>query len=94
MEKKKVLVGEPYDAGYVLLDDFSDIKIAYSFGIEREISFDKALADKGIDVYMYDHTINRLPYENPKFHWQKIGITSESRKTFNKKSLKEFLKEN
>ena len=40
---------------------------------------------------MYDHTINRLPYENPKFHWQKIGIASESRKTFKKKSLRYFL---
>ena len=24
---------------------------------------------------MYDHTINQLPYNNPKFHWKKIGVT-------------------
>ena len=92
--KKKVLVGEPYDAGYVLLDDLLDIKIAYSFGIGYTISFDKALADKGIDVYMYDHTIQKLPYENPKFHWKKIGITSESKKNFNMKTLIDLMKEN
>ena len=23
---------------------------------------------------MYDHTINNLPFENPKFHWKKIGV--------------------
>ena len=55
--KKRILLGEKYDGCYVLLDDFINIKIAYSFGISRNIQFDKALADKGIDIYMYDHTI-------------------------------------
>lgn len=92
--KKKVLFGELRDGAYVLLDDLEDIKIAYSFGISNMIDFDKALADKGIDVYMYDHTINKLPYENPKFHWKKIGITSKSNKSNNMKSLLELMKEN
>ena len=55
--KKRILLGEKTDGCYVLLDDFENIKYAYSFGINRNIQFDKALADKGIDVYMYDHTI-------------------------------------
>ena len=46
------------------IDDFDNIKIAYSFGISKNIQFDKALADKGIDVFMYDHTINSLNDEN------------------------------
>ena len=57
-----------------MLDDFENIKIAYSIGIKDIIQFDKALADKGIDVYIYDHTINKLPYSSEKFHWKKIGI--------------------
>ena len=72
--KKRILLGAKSDGCYVLLDDFENIKIAYSFGISTNIQFDKALADKGIDVFMYDHTINSLPYENPKFHWKKIGL--------------------
>ena len=72
--KKRMLLGDKSDGCYVLLDDFENIKIAYSFGISTNIQFDKALADKGIDVYMYDHTINSLPYQNPKFHWKKIGL--------------------
>ena len=92
--KKKILLGEPYNASYVLLDDLFGIKIAYSFGIGNYISFDKALADKGIDIYMYDHTIQKLPYENPKFHWKKIGVTSESKKNSNMKTLFDFMKEN
>jgi len=73
--KQRILIGKKEDGSYVILDDFQNIKIAYSFGIRREIQFDKNLADRGIDVYMYDHTINSLPYNNTKFHWKKIGIT-------------------
>ena len=78
--KKKVLFGVYGDGGYVLLDDLTDIKVAYSFGISNIVSFDKALADKGIDIYMYDHTIRGLPYNNPKFHWKKIGLAGEAKK--------------
>ena len=92
--KKKVLYGEPRDGAYVLLDDLSDIKIAYSFGISNIIHFDKALADKGIDVYMYDYTVNGLPYENTKFHFKKIGITCEYKKSSNMKTLIDIMKEN
>lgn len=48
--KHRILLGGKSDGGYVLLDDFDDIKIAYSFGIDKRIQFDKALADRGIDV--------------------------------------------
>lgn len=74
--KNKILAGDYGDGGYVILDDLTNIKIVYSFGISNLISFDKFLAEKGIDMYMYDHTINKLIFENPKFHWKKIGITN------------------
>ena len=92
--KEKILLGDYGDGSYVLLNNLEGIKIAYSFGIANQISFDKALADKGIDVYMYDHTINKLPFENAKFHWKKIGICSESHKKLNMKTLNELLIEN
>ena len=92
--KKKVMIGTKGDGAYVMLDDFENIKIAYSIGIDGKIQFDKALADKGIDVYMYDHTINKLPYENDKFHWKKIGIGGNSQRTSNIQTLEEMIKEN
>ena len=55
--KKKILLGKKSDGCYVLLNDFENIKIAYSFGISNMIQFDDALAKRGVDVYMYDHTI-------------------------------------
>ena len=92
--KKKIRIGRDSDGGYILLNDLKDIKIAYSFGISREISFDKDLADKNIDVFMYDHTINKLPFEHPKFHWKKIGLSSQNLHIMNMKSLNDLLLEN
>jgi hypothetical protein len=92
--KGKIRIGRKYDGGYVILNDFKNVKIAYSFGISREISFDKGLADKNIDVFMYDHTISKLPYENHRFHWKKIGLASEKVKEKNMKTLDELIREN
>ena len=90
----KIRIGRKADGGYILLNDFNNIKIAYSFGISSEISFEKELADKNIDIYMYDHTINKLPFENSKFHWKKIGLCGTKNSEQNIKTLYEFIKEN
>lgn len=70
-----IRVGGKNDGGYIMLDDFDDSKIAYSFGIGQNITWDEFMADKGIDVYCYDHTIDCLPKENDRLHFNKIGIS-------------------
>lgn len=92
--KNRILLGTKSDGCYVLLDDFKDIKIAYSFGIANMIQFDTELANRGIDVYMYDHTINRLPYTHPKFHWKKIGICGKNEINEQLKTLEQLMIEN
>ena len=92
--KTRILMGNNSDGSYVMLNDFENIKFAYSIGIRDAIQFDKALADKGIDIYMYDHTINNLAYENEKFHWKKIGIGGISQRSNNIQTLEEMMKEN
>ena len=94
--KNRTLIGEKSngDGSYVTLDDFNNIKIAYSFGISHMIQFDNELANRGIDVYMYDHTINSLPYNNSKFHWKKIGICGNNEKNDQLKTLQDLMKEN
>ena len=92
--KKRILLGDKNDGSYVLLNDFENIKIAYSIGIRDIIQFDKALADRGIDVYMYDHTNTKLPYENEKFHWKKIGIGGTADRSSYIQTLEDMMKEN
>ena len=69
-----VRTGKHNDGGYIMLDDFHAENIAYSFGICDDVSWDKDMASRGYDFFMYDHTIDRLPEENPRFHWSKLGI--------------------
>lgn len=72
-------VGKDFDGGYVMLDDFSgdNITAAYSFGISNDVSWDEEMAKAGIDVYMYDHTIEKLPKENKRFFFFKQGVTGK-----------------
>ena len=92
--KKRILVGNKADGCYVLLDDFKDIKYAYSFGISTMVQFDNELTKRDIDVYMYDHTINGLPYNNTKFHWKKKGIAGKGEITQKLDTLENYINEN
>ncbi|WP_037376858.1 FkbM family methyltransferase [Selenomonas sp. AB3002] len=74
VDKQLIRTGRGEDGGYIMLDDFESCKVAYSFGIADDVSWDKYMAERGIDVYMYDHTIEGLPEENQHFHWQKTGV--------------------
>lgn len=68
------LGGRDGDGGYVMLDDFKGKSIAYSFGIADDVSWDREMAARGLDVYMYDHTIESIPEEDAHFHWRKTGV--------------------
>ncbi len=72
--QKFTRVGNKYVGGYLMLDTFSITPIAYSFGIDHDVSWDADMSAKGYDVYMYDHTIDALPEEDERFHFFKIGI--------------------
>lgn len=69
--------GRDNDGGYVMLDDFCSRRVdaAYSFGISNDVSWDEDIAKLGIHVYMYDHTIEKLPKQNRYFHFFKEGVT-------------------
>jgi hypothetical protein len=72
----KIRLGRDGDGGYVLLDDFSCVSAALSFGIETDCSWDTAIAERGIDVHQYDHTVDGPPTDNVRFRFFKRKITS------------------
>lgn len=80
VDRNFVRIGADNDGGYVMVDDFEDLdeKIAYSFGINNDVSWDSDMADRGYDIYMYDHTIECLPTERNRFHFFKKGITNST----------------
>jgi hypothetical protein len=73
---RKLRLGRPFDGGYVMLDRFEGLAAAYSFGIADDVSWDLEIAQRGIPVHQYDHSIARLPQEDPLFHWQPIRLTA------------------
>lgn len=76
-----VRVGCDGDGGYVMLDQFSDkqIEAAYSFGIGGNVSWDESMAQRGIDIFMYDHSISMPPRQNERFHFFELGLTGHHR---------------
>ena len=89
-----VRLGREHDGGYILLNDFHDGDIAYSFGICDDVSWDKDMALRGYDIFMYDHTIDALPEDNPRFHWAKLGIAGGITQDESLKTLDELVKAN
>ena len=76
VKNKMCRLGRHGDGGYVMADTFHQGGIAYSFGINDDVSWDEDMAKRGYHVYMYDHTIKTLPYERSEFHFYRCGIMS------------------
>lgn len=89
-----IRMGGAYDGGYVLLDDFSEDMRVYSFGIASDVSFEKELADRGLQIFMHDHTIMQLPESHENFHFHKVGISHIDEPENHKLSMRTLLENN
>ncbi len=89
-----VRVGGMHDGGYVMLNNFDNVRIAYSCGVAEEISWDEDMASREIDVYMYDYSVNRIPSRNPRLHFFRRGIDGETNRHKNMYSLEDLIEEN
>lgn len=92
--KDMIRIGKKYDGGYVLLNDFSDDMHVYSFGIAQDVSFEKELANNGLQIYMHDHTIPDLPEQHPNFDFNRVGISHIDEPENHKLSMKTLLEKN
>ena len=89
-----IRIGRLYDGGYLMLNNFNPKQIAYSFGINDDVSWDKDISTRQIHCYMYDHTIHQLPCgENQFFHWSKTGVCGNTPQK-DCKTIKQLLESN
>jgi len=75
-----IRVGKKNDGGYVLLNhELDKVDYLYSYGIEYDTYFERMFADRfGAKVYLYDNTINYVPYHNNFFFFKEnIGESQE-----------------
>lgn len=75
LSHEKVRVGHNADGGYILLDDFNNIKLALSLGIHNEDSWDRQIASLGIPVKQYDYSISQAPTAHPLFSFNKLKVS-------------------
>ncbi len=83
----KIRVGNKAgDGGYVMLDDFREIGGALSAGVGGDVSWDEEIANRGIDIYQFDHTVSGPPVSHERFHFLRREIAPEA--TQNSESIR------
>jgi hypothetical protein len=75
VEHRKIRIGQPGDGGYVMLDDLRETKKTYSLGVGNNVSWDLDLAERGISVHQFDHSIEKSPISHPNFCFHRRKIT-------------------
>lgn len=90
--KEIIRVGSYDDGGYSMLDDFSNISAAYGVGVGNNWSWDLDLASRGIDVLMFDPSINKPNLNNSHLKFYPIGLSSDNGLKKNYMNLEELLK--
>lgn len=78
---QKIRLGNNWDGGYVILDDFSVDSCCLSIGIGGNVSFDLALATRGYVVFQFDHTIADPPIMHERFVFVPVGLGQIDRET-------------
>lgn len=90
-------IGSNGDGGYVIVNDLNkyESKVLYGFGVSDDVSFEEYFADKGFEIFLYDHTVAAPPIEHPRFHFNKFGVIGK--KDINQpelKTIEEIIRDN
>jgi hypothetical protein len=76
--ERKVRIGEPGDGSYVIVDRLHKSQPVMSFGVGPSINFEIGMAERGHNVFMFDHTIAEPPAAHPRAVWFCEGVASTS----------------
>ncbi|MBN8929635.1 MAG: hypothetical protein BGO51_02740 [Rhodospirillales bacterium 69-11] len=73
----KIRLGRPHDGGYVMVDDIASNDCAISLGIDGDVSWDLEIAQRGLTVHQFDHTVEAPPTAHPNFVFQKRRVAPD-----------------
>jgi hypothetical protein len=74
----KARFGSPHDGGYVLLDDFQGVDTAFSLGVEQNAAWDVDVAERGLTVYQFDHTVDGPITDHARLVFARKRISPEA----------------
>jgi hypothetical protein len=88
----KTRIGGPgADGSYVVLDhELDKIEVIFSVGVGENVAFEEHfLRDHPNVEYIYfmDHTVESLPCADPKYKWEKTGVSCTNEETDRLKTL-------
>jgi hypothetical protein len=91
INKPRVRIGPDRDGGYVVVKDFKLNQAVISYGIGTEYGFERELAHRGYDVYMFDHTIESINADSDRMKFYREGISGVSKPENNLYSIEDHL---
>ena len=76
-----IRLGPDGDGGYLLPDDLDGIRYAFSPGVSTESGFEAALAERGMQVFLADASVDRPAASHPRFTFDKrfVGCLTDER---------------
>jgi hypothetical protein len=66
-----IRVGPKGDGGYLVPNDLEGLTACFSPGVDLESRFELELAERGLDIFMADYSIEKPMIDHPKFHFSK-----------------------
>lgn len=66
-----IRIGPKGDGGYLVPDDLEGLTACFSPGVDLESRFELELAERGLEIFMADYSIEKPMIDHPKFHFSK-----------------------
>jgi len=80
--KPLVRLGPPGDGGYLMPDDLEGVHACFSPGVAGVCGFELACADKGMQIFMADASVEAPPQSHPSFRFTRKFIGATTNDTF------------
>jgi hypothetical protein len=76
-----IRIGPDNDGGYLVPDDLDGIRYVFSPGVSNESGFEAQLADRGMQVFLADHSVDGPAVTHPRFVFDKrfVGCLTDAR---------------
>jgi hypothetical protein len=72
--KPLIRIGPDGDGGYLLPDDLGGIVACFSPGVDQESRFELQLAERGMEVFLADYSVEKSNFEHSRFHFTRKFI--------------------
>lgn len=81
-DKELIRLGPEKDGGYLVPNDLDAIEACFSPGVNTVCGFERDCADMGIEVFMADNSIEKIPDTHTMYNFVKKFIGSTSNNEF------------